>query len=483
MLARITLAAAAFLGALVVSPAAPATKPNILFIAVDDLRPDLGAYGVGHAKTPALDRFASTARVFTHHYIHVPTCGASRAALLRGRYPTERAHISNNAIAATHAQWGDANLPAWLQRQGYRTFALGKITHYPGGRTGRHWAEGPVELPDAWERCWIPDAPWKNAEAMMHGYANGGARIPGKTPALETFAGGDDAYPDFWVADEAVSTLRSLATSERPWFFGVGFFKPHLPFVAPRKYFDLHDPAKIPAPPRYPDAEKALGWHKSGEFRGNYAHGGRDPEKDEAYARELRQAYAASVSYVDAQVGRVLAALEALDLAKNTVVVVWGDHGFLLGEHGIWGKHCLYEGSVRSPLMIRAPGLARAGARSAAIVETVDIFPTLVDLCNLPQPQGLDGRSLRPQLADPATPSSKPAVAFYSDGQRTIRDERWRLLAREGVGASARQGVELFDLKADPQELREVSAAHPEVVARLLSTLPKYPEPRPGAKK
>src|SRR5688572_22491715 len=149
--------------AFVPGSAAPA-RPNVLFIAIDDLRNDLGAFGATHARTPQLDAFAATARVFTHHYVQAPTCGASRCALLRGRYPSESAHLGNGGIASTHGTWGDANLPGWLRRHGYRTLALGKITHHPGGRTGRLWAEGPEELPGAWTRSWIPDTPWGQPE-------------------------------------------------------------------------------------------------------------------------------------------------------------------------------------------------------------------------------------------------------------------------------------------------------------------------------
>lgn len=441
--------------------------PNILFLAIDDLRNDLGAFGAAHARTPNFDRFAATARLFKHHYVQVPTCGASRCALLRGRYPAEAAHVSNGAIATTHERWGDANLPAWLQRQGYRTLALGKITHHPGGLTGKEWAEGPEELPRSWERSWIPDSPWKTGEAIMHGYANGKPRTPGKTPPWEAFDGPDSAYPDAWVAQEAVTTLGQLAKSDRPWFFAVGLFKPHLPFAAPKKYFDLHDPEKIPLPAVMTRPEGTSGWHRSSEFRGNYGHSGRDPEGDLTYTREMRRAYAAAASYVDAQAGRVLDALDALGLADNTIVVVWGDHGFLLGEHAIWGKHCLYEHALRSPLMIRAPGLGAPGRASGAIVETVDIFPTLLDLCGLPAPAGLDGRSLRPQLRDPATPSTKPAIAHWTGGQRTLRTERWRVIAQGSPGSE-----ELFDLVNDPDEARNVAAKEPGTLRELLARLP-----------
>jgi iduronate 2-sulfatase len=452
--------------------AQPASRPNVLFIAIDDLRNDLGALGAAHARTPQLDAFATTARVFDHHYVQVPTCGASRAALLRGRYPTETAHVSNSAIANTHPNWGDANLPAWFKRHGYQTFALGKITHHPGGLTGKQWAEGPEELPGAWTRCWIPDAPWKTSEAMMHAYANGKARTPGKTPPIEAFDGPDTAYPDAWVAGEAVGTLRELAKSKQPWFFAVGLFKPHLPFAAPKRFFDLHDPEKIPAPKVTQRPQPPSGWHKSGEFRNNYAHEGRDPEQDPAYARQVRRAYAASTSYVDAQAGRVLGALKELGLDDNTVVVVWGDHGFLLGEHAIWGKHCLYENALRSPLMIRVPGMAQAGRTSNAIVETVDLFPTLIEVCGLAPPAGLDGRSLRPQLANPAARTTKPALGFWTSGQRTIRDERWRLIAHAAATPGAAPEVELFDLVSDPDESSNEAVAKPKIVAELLARLP-----------
>ena len=464
------------------SPAAP-KRPNVLFIAVDDLRNDLGALGAAHARTPQLDAFAATARIFSHHYVQVPTCGASRTALLRGRYPSEAAHVGNGGIATTHSTWGDANLPAWFLRNGYRTYALGKITHHPGGRTGKLWHDGPEELPGAWTRSWIPQTPWNEAENIMHGYANGVPRTPGKTPPLEAHAGPDSAFPDAWIADEAVKNLRDLSASSEPWFFAVGFFKPHLPFAAPKRYFDLHDPEKIPAldpaaaaKPAWPST-----WHASNEFRKNYGHAGRDPDTDPAYTREVRRAYAAATSYVDAQIGRVLEALKTLDPAGNTIVVVWSDHGLLLGEHGIWGKHCLYEHSLRSPLMIRAPGLAQPGVTSAALVETIDIFPTLADLCGLPAPATLDGRSLRPQLDRPATPAAKPARGFWTDGQRTIRTERWRLIAARAADGSPQ--FELFDYANDPLETRNVAAAHPAVIRDLLAQLARLPEiPTPATK-
>ncbi|MGN6136672.1 MAG: sulfatase [Aureliella sp.] len=455
----------------------------MLFIAVDDLRNDLGALGSAQALTPQLDAFARTARVFSHHYVQVPTCGASRCALMRGCYPTSNAQVGNDAIKRTHPQWSSNSLPALFHEQGYRTLALGKITHYPGGLTGKDWAEGPQELPGVWDRAWIPQSPWKTAQAMMHGYANGVPRRPGKSPAWEAYDGPDDAYPDAWVAEEAVKTIGQLAADEQPWFFGVGFFKPHLPFAAPKKWHDLHaavvrDLEKtVAAKPEWPS-----GWHASGEFRGNYGHQpGQDPNVDMEYARLLRRAYAGGISYVDAQIGRLLDALHQSGLEQDTIVVIWGDHGFLLGEHAIWGKHCLYEQAVRSPLMIRCPGLVQPGQTTSALVESVDVLPTLVDLCELPSTPVTDGRSLRAQLEDPARPSSKLAHSFWSNGQRTVRSDRWRLIVQSDDRGTPHR-IELFDYSTDPNETRNHADTHPEVVQDMLAKLDLIPDFRPAAR-
>lgn len=455
-------------------------RPNVLFIAIDDLRCDLGSMDVPYAKTPQLDTFAKSARVFSRHFVQVPTCGASRCALLRGRYPTVASQVNNGGISQTHKEWGNQSLPTTFRRAGYKTLALGKISHHPGGRTGKDWLEGPEELPGAWDRAWIPNGPWESPEAIMHGYADGVRRRPGKSLPWESKDGPDEAYPDAWVAKEAIKTLQDLSNQKEPWFFGVGFFKPHLPFAAPKRWYDLHADGipdlnpKVKMKPNWPS-----GWHKSGEFRGNYGHEqGRDPDTDAEYARFLRQAYAACVSYMDAQVGRVLAELSRLGLDDNTIVVVWSDHGFLLGEHAIWGKHCLYENALRSPLMIRHPGLHQPGATCDAVVETVDLFPTLTELCRLEAPASLDGHSLMPQLTDPSVGTKKPAVGFWSGGQRTVRTDRWRLIVNKVKGEAASQ-VELFDYDTDPEETTNHADSNPLVVADLLQLLSQVPYPNP----
>jgi len=445
-----------------------------LFIAIDDLRTDLEGLGAAASRTPELDAFAATARSFSHHYVQVPTCGASRCALIRGKYPEIKAYLSNQSILHTHSQWLEHCLPAVFRRGGYRTLSLGKVTHYPGGMGGKEWSEEPEELPVVWDRCWIPDSPWKTAQGMMHGYANGAARQSGQTPHWEAYDGSDAAYPDAWVADEAIRTVRQLADTTQPWLFCVGFFKPHLPFAAPQRWHDLHEgkildlPEDVSAKPSW-----SSGWHASGEFMKNYRHpDGVDPSRNVEYARRTRQAYAAAVSYMDAQVGRLLGGLSDAGLDHNTIVVVWSDHGFLLGEHAIWGKHCLYEHALRSPLIIRCPAQAQPGATCSSVVETVDIFPTLADYCGLETPAGLDGRSLRLQIEDPQAATSKPARGYWNGDQRTVRTSRWRLTVIPNRNdASFDDQIELFDYHEDPNESRNLSEVHPEVVAELSGIL------------
>jgi iduronate 2-sulfatase len=446
---------------------ATSKRPNVLFIAIDDLRNDLGVFGAKHAITPNLDAFAATARPFRHHYVQVPTCGASRYSLLSGMRPRKSVHANNNAIQATSSEWANRSLPGLFRGAGYQTLALGKISHYPGGLTGKNWDAPPEEMPGVWDKQWIPDGPWPHAQAIMHGYANGVARIPGKSPPFEAVDGPDETYADAWIARDAGTTLGDLAKSDKPWLFAVGFFKPHLPFAAPKRYFDLHTENNHDLTPE--ESVKPTwpsGWHNSGEFFGNYRH-----EKNSniitnpEYAYKMRRAYAASVSYVDAQVGKLIKALHDHGLDDNTIVVIWGDHGFLLGEHAIWGKHCLYEESLRSPLIIRYPGLVKPGEIASASVETIDIIPTLADLCKIEIPKSYDGQSLLPLLVDPAAAFAKPAIGYWQN-RRTFRNDRWRLIVA-GEGKEA----ELFDYQTDPRETRNVADEQPEKVAELLRTL------------
>lgn len=440
------------LGLLLLNVARSAERPNVLFIAVDDLRPWLGCYDPKLAVSPNIDRLAKEGRRFARHYVQVPTCGASRCALMFGRYPGHLpGDAGNEAIQKTAAKQPHPALPALFRQNGYRTVSVGKITHYPGGRGGKGWTDGPEELPGAWDEALMPGGPWKTPEGAMHGYANGltrqqAGKDPLKKPVSQSAAGDDRVFPDGWIADEAVKRLKELAGSGKPFFLAAGFIKPHLPFAAPESYFKATSGIIAPVPKAAAKPEFPSTWHPSGEFRQYRANEG-DPFREPSAAEAYRKAYLACVRYSDAQIGKLLGALEASPAAKNTIVVLWGDHGFLLGEHSIWGKHCLFEEALHSPLIIRTPGQKRPGEVAEAIVETVDIYPTLAALAGLPLSKDLDGCSLVPQLEDPAAASDGMAAAVWQ-GHATLRTDGHRLIVA-GKDASK---VELYDHREDPVE-------------------------------
>ncbi|BCU76436.1 sulfatase [Luteolibacter sp. LG18] len=446
---------------------AAAPKPNVLFIAVDDLRPWLGCYDPGLKISPNIDKLAATGRIFTRHYVQVPTCGASRCALMFGR---RAGHLAgdggNEAALKTAAKQPVPALPALFKANGYQTISVGKVTHYPGNHTGKDWVAGAEELPGAWDVASMPCGPWQTPEAAMHGYAGGIARsaMAGK-PVTQQAEGDDKTYPDGWIAEEAIARLKAAAAADKPFFLAAGFIKPHLPFAAPKSYYEelahIDPPSpKVTTKPGFPTT-----WHNSNEFRGYTANAG-DPFQSPAAAVEYRRAYLACIRYTDAQVGKLLAALDASPAAGNTLVVLWGDHGWLLGEHGVWGKHCLFEEGLRSPLIIRAPGQTQPGAKTEAVVETVDLYPTLASYAGLPLPDQLEGRSLKPQLDEPKTPSGRPALAAW-ESFRSIRDERFHLV----VSSKNPGHVELYDHQGDPGEAVNVAADHPAEVAGLRAKL------------
>jgi iduronate 2-sulfatase len=443
-------------------------RPNVLFLAVDDLRPELASFGASHIQSPAMDAIAASGRAFHRHYVQAPTCGASRYALLAGRYARNPARRSNDAIfnyAANHAK-EPPSLPELFRKNGYRTVSLGKISHHPGGLGGKQWDDPQQpELPDAWDVHEMPCPPWKNPVSAMHGYANGKARGPG-TSGIEHVDGDDKTYTDGWIAAAAIRQLDDLAKRDQPFFLAVGLMKPHLPFACPKSYRDRYDDVKLPAIPHPGKPEGLSTWHGSGEFF-RYNHGGRNPRNDAAYADEVRKSYAACVTYTDTQIAKIMARLDELKLTKNTIVVLWGDHGYHLGEHGVWGKHTLFEESLRAPLVIRTPGMTAAGAASRAVVETVDIYPTLGALCKLQLPKKLDGRSLVTLLDDPKA-GGHSAIA-YAPGKETLRSDSHRLIRHGGKGAKS--GYELYDHRADPGETKNIAGQQPELVRELAAEI------------
>jgi iduronate 2-sulfatase len=381
-----------------VAPAASPARPNVLFIAVDDLRVSLGCYGDPLALTPNLDRFAAGARVFNRAYTLQAVCGPARTAMLTGRLPDHnRSWHNRNLFRATNPD--TVTLPQLFKQHGYFTQAMGKI--FSGDEREldpASWSVPEILRQDGWRNYALP-----RGEA------------PGKQAPWEAADVPDDGYSDGKLAALAVETLGRLKAEAKPFFLAVGFFKPHLPFNAPKRYWDLHYPAKFALPGERERVQGAPGaaYHTHREL-GGYSGMPKDEKLDAESAAKLRHGYYACVSYIDAQIGKVLDALDRAGLAASTVVVLWGDHGFALGDAGRWCKGTNFELDARVPLLIRTPGLARPGAATNALVEYVDVYPTLAELAGLPAPAYLAGRSLTPILRDPAQPGRDYALSQFS---------------------------------------------------------------------
>lgn len=439
---------------------------HVVMLCVDDLRPDLGCYGVPHASTPHIDKLAAGGRIFSRHYVQAPTCGASRYALLTGLYGPR----GNDALMsrAKHLDPKRPSLPEVFRQAGFTTVAVGKISHHPGGLGGKNWNDPQVvEMPGAWDRQPLNCGPWRHPEGLMHGLADGAVRGKTPYPACESKVGPDSIYPDGRITATAMDELRTLAAAGKPFFLAVGWIRPHLPFGAPQRWHDIHQDTPLP-PISHPERPKGLTtWHESGEFR-RYDHGGLDPNKDADYADRVRRHYAACVSYADAQVGQVMDLLAELGLDRNTVVVLWGDHGYHLGEHAVWGKHTLFEESLRAPLIVRHPGIAMAGATSAAVVETIDLFPTLCGLAGIETPKFLPGVSLQPQLKDPAVEGR--AAVSYDFRRETLRTPRYRLVRHQPQKGKP-PAFELYDHESPEGETRNLADSRPSVVAELVGQL------------
>lgn len=396
--------------ALLLSCAAPLIaqpKLNVLFIAVDDLRPELGVYGASYIRSPHIDRLAARGVRFERAYCQYAICGPSRASLLTGLRP-DTLKIEEIDTFFRNTVPDVVTLPQHFKQHGYTTVYTGKVFHPgqtddaiswtrragapPGAGRGEAGGEYQLETSKAIVRERRTTAVAKYGNVNLQGLATG--------PVFEAADAPDSAYPDGRTTEAALQALREL--KDGPFFLGVGFLKPHLPFVAPKKYFDLYDPAALPLAEfgEAPAAAPTIGRHSSFELRTRAGVPTSGPI-DAGLARQLRHAYAACVSFVDAQVGRLLDELETLGLADKTIVVLWGDHGWHLGEFGIWGKATDHEIATRVPLIVRLPHAKIAGTASPALVEFVDVYPTLCDLVGLPRPARLEGTSFAPLLDDP----------------------------------------------------------------------------------
>ena len=444
-----------------------AVRKNILLICIDDLRPELKSFGVDYIHSPNIDRLASVGRAFHQHYVQAPTCGASRYAMLTGTYgPSGNQGLFQRAekIAAKQ-ELIHPSMPEWFRQNGYTTVSVGKVSHHPGGWGGEDWDDQSiVEMPGAWDRQLMPCGDWKHPRGAMHGLANGEIRAgmsytEHKLEALQSIEGPDTAFNDGLIADEGAEQLQQLAASDKPFFLAIGLIKPHLPFGSPKKYMAPYESVELPP---IPHPEKPAGtttWHESREFFNQYLHHGRDPRVDGAYADEVRRHYAACVTYADKHVGDILDKLKEIGRDKDTIVILWGDHGWHLGEHSIWGKHSLFEEALRSPLIISEPGMAQPGIKTDAVVETIDLFPTLCELAGLDEPGFAQGVSLVPQLARPEAPGHS---AFgYGGRARTLRTSQHRLVLHTSGG------VELYDHRSAAKETRNIAGQHPGLVEEL----------------
>ncbi|OUU87779.1 MAG: iduronate sulfatase [Verrucomicrobiaceae bacterium TMED76] len=417
-----------------------AEKPNILFISVDDLRPELGCYGVNYAQSPNIDQFAKTAVTFRNHYVQVSTCGASRYALLTGRSPTKSGALKNNVFysgktAIKNKQLpGAQTMPELFRRSGYRTVLIGKISHTPDGKVFSYngKGDGKLEMPRAWNHLATPMGKWKRGWPLFFAYAEGKHREDGRKQMelMEFIADHDDELPDGLLAESAISQLNQLKEQGENFLMGLGFFKPHLPFVAPKQDWEAFEKTTIPAPLNNRSFDSPYK-HDSGEFfKYSTPYEIRKPLDPES-AIMAKRAYLACVRYIDRQIGKVLLHLEKIDLVKNTIVVIWGDHGWHLGDAQQWGKHTPFEIANRSVLMIRAPGVD-GGFSTNALAETLDIYPTLIDLCKpkfSKTQHPLDGISLVPLLRKEKKLVRKYATSYWKDAI-SIRSQSHRLIAK-----------------------------------------------------
>lgn len=442
-------------------------KANVLLICVDDLRPELNSFGAEYISSPNIDAFAAKGVSFHNHFVNAPSCGPSRYTLLTGEYGP----VGNNALfqragkIIKGTEGIDKSMPEWFKTNGYTTVSVGKVSHHPGGRGGTGWADSSkIEMPNAWDKHLMPVAEWGTPLGAMHGLAKGEIRVSrAGMDIFQTVEGGDNLYPDGAIADEALKQLRELASNKnKPFFLAVGIIKPHLPFGAPKSYYDRYDGIELPAIQHPERPEGKTTWHSSSEFMG-YNRWGKRPNKDVTFADDVRRHYAACVSYADAQVGKVLAELKRTGADKNTIVVLWGDHGWHLGEHSIWGKHSLFEESLHSPLIIHYPGMKQSGVKTNAVIETVDIFPTLCDLTGIEIPTYVQGESLREILADPNA-EGHTAIA-YTGKASTIRTPTHRMtLHQDGF-------VELYDHRTAEKETKNIAEKYPKLVEELKNTL------------
>ena len=458
-----------------------AGRPNVLFFAVDDLRPELGCYGNRIIQSPNIDRLARSGVVFNRAYCQQAVCSPSRSSLLTGTRP-DTTRVWDLKTHFRKALPDVVTLPQLFKNHGYFVQGMGKIYH-GGYNDALSWSvpwTSPTAAAYASEAN-LSTVRKKRQKLIAAGRNEDGILVPSKAEAYEAEDVPDKTYHDGALAEMAVTALREVKGKREPFFLAVGFIRPHLPFVSPKKYWDLYDPAKIPLAPnpyRPKDApEYAI--LDGGELR-SYDHVPAGHLPDDV-ARKLKHGYYAAVSYMDAQVGRVVDELEKLGLRENTIIVLWGDHGWKLGEHDAWCKHSNVENDTWAPLLISLPGMKSAGKHTDALVEFVDIYPTLAELAQLPLPGHLEGASFRPVLEDLQRPWKSAVFSQYPrpSGNKslmgyTMRTDQYRFTAwMDRRDHSKVDAVELYDHRADPQENVNIAGLpqNAELVKQLTAKL------------
>jgi iduronate 2-sulfatase len=440
----------------------PSEKLNVLFIAVDDLRLQLGCYGNKQVISPNIDSIARDGLLFENAYCQQALCAPSRASLLSGLRP-DSTRIYNLETPLRSVLPNLVTLPQLFKENGYETVSIGKIYHHPQDDFPQGWSTKPYRNGSGYaspEELEIIKAKLAfNSDGNPIGHPYEAADVP------------DNTYAEGRNTDFALGEIQRLQKTGRPFFLAMGFNKPHLPFIAPKKYWDLYDPNKLPLAPNPYPPENVTPYSLTdfGELRGYYEMPKKGAVPD-VIARKLVHGYHACVSYTDAQIGRILAELDRLGLREKTIVILWGDHGWKLGEHGSWCKHTNFENDTHAPLLISVPGMKNAKMRTRALVEFVDIYPSLAELNRLPLPAHLEGKSFVPLLQQPGRSWKKAAFSQYPRGTimgytmktRDFRYTEWRNIKSDAVMAQ-----ELYDHRKDPMENRNV-AGLPEYAGTVM---------------
>jgi iduronate 2-sulfatase len=424
-------------------------KPNVVFIAVDDLRPELACYGNAIVRSPNIDKLAKSGVLFNRAYCQQAVCSPSRTSVMTGRRPnTTKVWDLKTHFRTTIPDV--VTLPQYFKANGYFAQSIGKIYHDPeSAQDALSWSAPEILAATKKEGKYVLPSNLQNKTA--------------KAAAIELADVSDNAYVDGQVADQALAVLNKI--KDKPFFLALGFRRPHLPFSAPKKYWDLYNRENIPLPSQrtIPKNIPAYAAHNNQELKG-YSDIG-DTITD-SKTRELLHGYYAAISYTDAQIGKVLAELDRLNLTKNTIIVLWSDHGFHLGEKGLWAKSTNYELDTRVPLIVAAPG-KKQGVKSDGLVELVDLYPTLADLAGLQIPHGLEGASLTPLLTNPKQPwknavfSQFPRPWIYKGVPDlmgyALRTDRYRYVEWRDFKTAEVKAVELYDHRLDPAEINNIA--------------------------